>query len=527
LCDSINPRSKEGFQVNGIVRQQMAARKRRITRRLDKHDVDGCERPMITARNIHYELAERDCGTVCGGIGAMQLLVERLGLADAIDRRLHLFKIHLPYHESDHVLNVAYNALSGGTCLEDLELRRQDEAYLNALGARRLPDPTTAGDFCRRFGASDIRTLLEVFDETRRKVWARQPREFFGQAKIDADGTLVATGGECKQGVDISYNGTWSYHALIVSLANTGEVLSLVNRSGNRPSHEGAAAEFDRAIRLCLSAGFQRVLLRGDTDFTLSVHLDRWGDDERVKFIFGIDAMGNLLTLADDLPETAWKPLKRPPRYRVKTKKRRRPKNVKEQIVRARGFKNIRLVSEDVAELEYQPTACRKKYRLVVVRKNLQVDDGQGQLFADYRYFFYLTNERELPAHEVVFEANDRCNQENLVAQLKGGVRALTAPVDNLVSNWAYMVMTSLAWNLKAWWALWLPEGSGPQRKQRVEEKRRVLRMEFKTFVNAFLRVPCQVVQSGRRIICRLLGWNHWQATFFRMLDQLRRPSRC
>ena len=251
----MNPRSKEGFQVNGIVLGRMAARKRRIAQRLDKHDLDGCERPMITARNIHYELAERDCGTSYGGIGAMQLLVERLGLAEAIDRRLHLFKIHLPYHESDHVLNVAYNALSGGTCLEDLELRRQDEAYLNALGARRLPDPTTAGDFCRRFGASDIRALLEVFDETRRKVWARQPREFFGQAKIDADGTLVPTGGECKQGVDISYNGTWSYHPLIVSLANTGEVLSLVNRSGNRPSHEGAAAEIDRAIRLCLSAG--------------------------------------------------------------------------------------------------------------------------------------------------------------------------------------------------------------------------------------------------------------------------------
>jgi hypothetical protein len=136
------------------------------------------------------ELAARDCGTSYGGIGAMQLLVERLGLAEAIDRRLHLFKIYLPYHESDHVLNVAYNALSGGTCLEDLELRRQDEAYLNALGARPLPDPTTAGDFCRRFGASDIRTLLEVFDETRRKVWARQPREFFGQAPTD-DGRLL------------------------------------------------------------------------------------------------------------------------------------------------------------------------------------------------------------------------------------------------------------------------------------------------------------------------------------------------
>jgi hypothetical protein len=513
--------------MNGIVLAQMAARKRRIERRLDKHDVEGCERPMITARNIHYELAERDCGTAYGGIGAMQLLVDRLGLAEAIDERLQLFKIHLPYHESDHVLNIAYNALAGGTCLEDLELRRQDEAYLNALGARRLPDPTTAGDFCRRFSAHDIDALEEAFHEARRKVWARQPWEFFAQAKIDVDGTLVATLGESKQGMDISYQGTWGYHPLLVSLANTGEVLSVVNRAGNRPSHEGASAEIDRAIALCLSAGFRRVLVRGDTDFTQSRHLDRWDAEPRVKFIFGVDGLGNLLTLADDLPETAWRPLKRPPKYRVKTRRRRRPRNVKEQIVRRRGYKNIRLLSEEVAEFDYQPTACQKKYRLVTVRKNLEVDDGQGHLFADYRYFFYLTNDRELKTHEVVFEANDRCDQENLVAQLKGGVRALTAPVDNLLSNWAYMVMTALAWNLKAWWALWLPEGRGPGRERCVEEKRRVLRMEFKTFVNAFLRVPCQVVHSGRRIICRLLAWGGWQATFFRVLDQLRRPLRC
>jgi hypothetical protein len=395
------------------------------------------------------------------------------------------------------------------------------------LGARRLPDPTTAGDFCRRFGVHDIRALEEAIDEVRCKVWARQPSEFFQQAKIDVDGTLVGTLGETKQGMDMSYNGTWGYHPLLVSLANTGEVLRVVNRSGNRPSHEGAAAEIDRAIALCRGAGFRRVLVRGDTDFTQAKHLDRWDDDPCVKFIFGVDCLGNLLTLADDLPETAWKPLKRPPKYRVKTRRRRRPRNVKEQIVRRRGYKNIRLLSEEVAEFDYQPTACQREYRLVAVRKNLEVDDGQGQLFADYRYFFYLTNDRELKTHEVVFEANDRCDQENLVAQLKGGVRALTAPVDNLTSNWAYMVMTALAWNLKAWWALWLPDEPGPGRERRAEEKRRVLRMEFKTFINAFLRVPCQVVRSGRRIVCRLLGWNHWQPVFFRVLDQLRRPLRC
>jgi hypothetical protein len=166
-------------------------------------------------------------------------LVRKLGLAEAIDDRLHLLKLHLPYHESDHVLNLAYNTLCNGTCLDDIELRRNDVVFLNALGADRIPDPTTAGDFCRRFTAADVEILQDVFDQTRVRVWRQQPSEFLEEAVLDVDGTLVATGAGCKQGIDIAYDGTWGYHPLIISLANTGEVLSIVNRPGNRPSHEG------------------------------------------------------------------------------------------------------------------------------------------------------------------------------------------------------------------------------------------------------------------------------------------------
>jgi len=322
--------------------------------------------------------------------------------------------------------------------------------------------------------------------------------------------------------MDIAYNGTWGYHPLVVSLADTQEVLSLVNRPGNRPSHEGAAAEVDRAIRVCLQGGFRQVLVRGDTDFTQTQHLDRWDDDPCVQFIFGIDAMPNLHVLADDLPAAAWQPLARPPRYLVQTEPRRRPENVKQRIVVGRGFQDTRLIGEAVAELEYRPTACRKSYRLVVVRKDLSVEQGERVLFDDYRYFFYLTNDRTSPAADIVFLANDRCNQENLHAQLKSGVRALTAPVDNLVSNWAYMVMTALAWNLKAWLALLLPERPGRWAERHRREQRAVLTMEFKRFVNAFIRVPCQVVRTGRQLVYRLLAWNPWQPIFFRALAVLR-----
>jgi hypothetical protein len=421
---------------------------------------------MMTARNIHYEIGERSRGLSVGGLGAMHALVRRIGLIDAIDRRLEVLKIHLPYHESDHVLALAYLPLCGGTCIEDLELLRHDEVLLDALGARRIPDPTTAGDFCRRFTQDTILTLLDVIDDTRLRVWAGQPAAFFDQAILDMDGFLVETTGRCKQGMDIAYDGTWGYHALVLSLANTGEVMSVLNRSGNRPSQEGAAAQIDRALPVCFRGGFRRVLLRGDTKFAQTEHLDRWDDDPRVRFIFGYEATPNLKGMANDLPACAWQPLQRPARYQVKTQARERPDNVKDAIVVARGFENQRLQSEEVAEFNYRPTACQKTYRMVVVKKNISVEKGEKLLFDNVVYFFYISNEWVSAADAIVFSANDRCDQENLLAQLSGGVRALRAPLDNLDSNGAYMVMTALAWNLKAWWALTLPERPGRWRER-------------------------------------------------------------
>jgi len=511
--------------VNPKIRKQIERRKARIARRLDKNDNRGCERPMMTAANIHYEIAERTRAIAAGGMGAMHLLVRKLGLDEAIDHGLQVLKIHLPYHESDHVLNIAYNLLAGGTCLEHLELLRNDEGYLDALGARRIPDPTTAGDFCRRFTTADIDCLQEVFNAIRLTVWRQQPEDFFAEAVLDADGTMVETTGECKVGMDINHKGQWGYHALVLSLANTGEPLYVVNRPGNRPSHEQAAAYFDRAIALCRQAGFRRILLRGDTDFSQTMHLDRW-DDDGARFVFGIDATPVLYEIAENLPPTAWKELPRRVKHEVRTAPRQRPENVKQQIVEAREFEDIRLAKEYVAEFSYRPAKCRKTYRVAVVRKELEVYQGQEKLFDDSRCFFYINNAWGTTAAGVVYEAHDRCNQENLLQQLKSGVRSLSAPVDNLWSNGAYMVMASLAWSLKAWAALLLPEEGRWQEKHR-EEKRKLLRMDFATFRRALIDVPAQILRAGRRLIYRLLAWNPWQHVFFRLLDQLRRPLRC
>jgi hypothetical protein len=513
--------------VRKIIAKRMQARQRRIVTRLDRFNFPAdLGQPMMRGRNVGFDLAGRSVGTAFGGIGLVHQLVQRLGLPGEIDRRVGVFKIHLPYFESDHVLNLVYNTLSDGHCLQDLELRRQDEAYLNLLGADRIPDPTTAGDFCRRLTRPHIEFLHEAFDAARRKVWLSQPQEFFDEACLDVDGILVPTTGECKEGMEYSYKGVWGYHALVVSLRNTGEVLRLVNRPGNRPSHEGAATELDKAIDLCREGGFRRIRMFGDTDFSQTEYLDGW-HDQGIVFTFGLDVSPGRWLDAEDLEKTAWKPLVRPPRYVPKGAPRQRPERVKQKVVEERQFKDIRLVDEWVAEMKYRPLACRHEYRLVIVRKNLEVSEPkQGRLFSDYRYFIYITNDWDSTPTDIVFSANDRCNQENVLAQLRAS-HALRAPLDTLLSNWAYMLIAAQAWNLKAWLALSLPEPSGRWREKRAAEKARVLRMEFRTFVNTFVRIPCQILTTGRKIVHRLLAWNQWQGVFFRLVDQFRSPLRC
>ena len=480
---------------------------------------------MYRARTIQYAHSDRVRGLVSGGIGAMHQLAQHTGLVAALDAHVELLKKHLPYHESDHVLGIAYNVLCGGTCLQDLELRRQDEVYLDALGAQRIPDPTTAGDCCRRFDEPAIEALQAAINETRVRVWRTQPAAFFDEAVIDADGTLAETTGQCKAGMDIAYNGVWGYHPLVVSLANTSEPLYLVNRSGNRPSAEGAAERFDQARTLCLDAGFRRITFRGDTDFSQTRHLDRW-DADGVRCVFGYDARATVIGCADAVPAGAWTPLVRRPPDAVATEPRARPVNVKAATIVEREFKNLRLQAEAVAEFPYQPTACTKPYRLVVVRKNISVEQGDQRLFDQIRYFLYLPNDQDTAAAQIVFLANDRCNQENLIDQLKHGVGAMRMPVDTLLSNWAYMVMTALAWTRKAWFALRLPE-TGRWAARYAAEKAAVLRMEFKALLNVFMRIPVQVVRTSRRLVFRLLAWNPWQHIFLRGVDQLHGPLRC
>lgn len=494
------------------IKQLLRNCKRRIQRRLKKKQWDEQQRRMFKDRNIHYDVGDKTHGLPCGGIGVIHRLVHKIHLADALDRELHLLKRHLPYFESDHVLNMTYNILVGGKCLEDIELLRNNETYLNVLGAQRIPDPTTEGDFLRRFTTADIDTLMRVLNETRLLIWKQQSPAFFEEAIIEADGTLAETTGECKEGMDLSYKKTWGYHPLLVSLANTQEPLFVINRPASRPSHEGAAAYLDQADALCRAAGFRHVTFRGDTDFSQTTHLDQW-TIRGIRCVFGMDAMPNLVALAQALPGTDWETLHRPARYEVASQPRRRPDNVKAQIVQRQGYTNIRLCREAVAEFVYRPGACQRDYRIIVLRKDLVIEKGGQKVEDQVRYFFYITNEWAWSVATVVYFANDRCNQENLIAQLKSGVQALRLPVNTQVANGAYLVIAALAWTLKAWLARLQP---------RAENRQHLLTMEFKKFLHELILLPCQIVRTGHRLIYRLLQWNPWVAVIFQTMEVLR-----
>lgn len=509
--------TKQQHQQKGVLRvkksieKKLKKRKKKIKNRTKRKNWEEQDQPMLSGSNIHYDYDGRNKGIANGGIGIIHMLAQKTGLIKELDEQLEILKRHIPYHESDHILNIAYNLLAGGTCLEDIEKLRNDDAWLDALGAHIIPDPTTAGDYLRRYDEHQIIELMEAKNNIRKNIWGEQPKCFKKVGTINADGTIAGTFGECKEGMDISYNGIWGYHPLVISLAETREPLYVINRPANAPSHLDSAEWIDRSLDLVEDV-FETVRLRGDTDFSLTGHFDKW--DERCTFVFGMDARANLVKIANSI--TDWEPLEKEPGYEVKTQERKRPENTKAEVVKRRKFKNIQTESEALAEFPYKPGKCEKEYRIVVLKKILKVTQGELQLFDEVRYFFYITNDTRKSKEEIVKFYRARADHENDIEQLKNGARALQAPSNTLLSNWAYMAIAATAWDLKAWYGLMMPYR---------HLGKRIVRMEFKKFINTFIQIPCLIIRTGRKIVYRIVGYNDCLKHALNFLGVLRKFS--
>ena len=493
--------------------KKAAKRQEKLQAHLANKDFTSPHQPLLGDQPIHYELADRTRVISMGGIGAMHTLVTKLHLPELLNDHVSVLKRHLPYWESDHILSQCYNLLTGGKPLQDINRLRKDEGYLKALGVERLPAPSTAGDFLRRFETeAALVDLQEAINQARQPVWQRMTVERRQLAILDLDGTITPTQGECKQGMDYcAYKKQWGYGPLLVSLAQTGEVLYVVNRPASVPSHQGVAAWVKRALPHVRSA-FETIWLRGDTDFSLTKEFDGW-DEEGVMFIFGYDAHANLIEQAKGLPSSAWEWLERPPTYEIKTKPRIRPDHVKQEIVEQRGFERIETISEEVASFLYRPTACKKTYRMIVLRKHLEITKGGQWLRDEIVYFFYITNDWMSPVTELLLFYDERGGQEHLIGQLKNTIPVFHAPTDTLEANWAYMIIAALAWNLKIWYGLLLDE---PELQQQIQ------RMSFTSFLERFIHVPCQILTSGRRLIYRIVQFTTDTLTVLSTFEQLK-----
>jgi hypothetical protein len=447
--------------------------------------------PVFRTRRVRIEADRRGKTTAYGGLALAHKLVSWLGLAERIDSELVLLKLNLPYHESDHVLTHAYNMFVGGECIEDIASLQNSEAFRTLVGACRVPDPTTAGDFLRRFTTYHLGVVDGVLDELRAKVWKRLPRSRRRQATVDLDSSIKPVYGECKMGAAFSYKKTWSYHPLLISLAETNEPLRLINRPGNAGSAEGVEEALDPVLGR-LKESFEKVLVRGDSAFYRR-ELIKLCLAHEAEFALVMKASANVVSAAEALPEARWQPfVSRREEWRRNESGRCRRRRLRLRRVKARrrGYRTLSTTAEWVAEMRYRPTGMKQDFR-VVIKRQLIREEKQAEMFERYEYRFVITSLEDRSATDVVRAAYGRCAQENTIEQLKNGIAAMRMPTGELVANGAFMTAALIAWSLKSWLTL-------------LALPAEALGWEWKRFRQSFVHVAAKITMQARHVVARL-----------------------
>ena len=460
--------------------------------------------PVLRTPKLHPEVDERAEVTPYGGLILVEQFMRQFKVAAIIDEEVHVLKQHLPFHESDHILAQALNLYVGGSTLEDISSLQHDEAVKRMFGACRLPDPTTAGDFLRRFSADSLDQLRYAIDRVQEEVWRKLARKQ-GRRRtrrrrvvIYLDGHIKALYGASMEGADFSHTGQWSYNALVVSVAGTGECLAVRLRPGNMRSSHGAAEVLDDTLPR-LREYFDEILVVADSDFDRS-DVREACQRAGAYFAFVGREHANRPQIANQIED--WHRF-RPRAERAAEERRRRDgyrprkrrSNRRRQRARARKFTDLRLIRQLVGEAAWTPPGSAVSLRLVVRRQHIERFEGkQGELFETYRDRYIVTN---LPsswsAEEVIDATYLRCDQENVIEQLGSGLAMWRMPVKQFIGNEVWMEIARLAWNLRVWIAqLALPE--------------EVSRWEWKRFRQAFVFLAAQVVHHARQVWVRFAG---------------------
>jgi hypothetical protein len=498
----------------------------------DAVKVNKNKNPVIEPVQSSVRISQDENITSFTGIAVALKIINNCGLPEEINGKLNLLKINKPYLESDHILSIVLNVLCGGKTLDDIDLIRKDTSFLNSINASSLPAPTTAGDFCRRFTAPDVELLMDSINKCRINVWKKtQNEDFFKIAICDIDGTLANTDGRCKERMDINYKGDWGYHPLVISFASTGEILFIMNREGSSVSHEDAEIWIEKCAKMLFEAGFKRVQFRGDTDFSLTSYFDYW-TSKGIEFVYGYDAKPSLVEIAQAIPKDDWESFERCGKNVDNNVTRQNQENHKRNRVIDREYSRKTTVKEEFIEFPYSPDKCKETYNMVALKKKIDVYKGDKIIESEDKYFFYITNDPNLNPLEVIKNSNDRCNQENTIGDVKKGTNCFYLPMNTFESNWVWMVCTALAWSVKAWFAFFLNIQEKkissddkiifwPEKSNKPTTSELILKMEFKKFLNNFIKLRSKMLLGVKKIYYEVVEYNEYLFSFVSLFNAL------
>lgn len=410
--------------------------------------------------------ATREPLTVHTGLSLFYAMAETLEIPRILDEQVHVKMREHGYPESEHILALAANAFVGGDFLDDLEALREDTAIQKAIGRRNIPDPTTAGDFCRRFSLGHIFQMNRAYGEIQQAVYARRPE--IGSWTVDVDAKAHEVHGEKKQGAAINYDGIYSLQPLYAFVHETDEMIHAELRSGN--THPGAkAVAFLRRMKRKIPKSVTQVHLRSDSA-CYNHQVVRYCEQEGWTFTITADQTGPLMGRIHALAEAAWQANPQDPTL-------------------------------SYAEVAYQPVGWPKAYRYLVRREPKKNTGGQATLFEPlaFSYYVVVTN-RAGEISELMPLHDQRGMSERRIGQFSSEFLH-HLPMENFMANWVYLLCAQLAYNL----ALWLRDLVLPPfyRKKHIKRIRRCVGL-----------VAAKVTSGGRQIRLKVSVMHRWWRDF-------------